>query len=78
MRCVIKDYSVHVFVRFRSMIFFQCLKSSCSYIQYIMTAVQSLFNTPEVLTLCLGPIGMDCVISEPCYKGTILQRIIGK
>ena len=23
---------------------------------------------------CLGSIEMDCVISEPCYKGTILQR----
>ena len=24
--------------------------------------------------LYLGSIGMDHVISEPCYKGTILQR----
>ena len=24
--------------------------------------------------LYLGSIGMDCVISELCYKGTILQR----
>ena len=24
--------------------------------------------------LCLGPIGMLCVISESCFKGTILQR----
>ena len=24
-------------------------------------------------TLCLGSIGMDCVISELCYSGTILQ-----
>ena len=24
--------------------------------------------------LYLGSIGMDNVISEPCYKGTILQR----
>ena len=23
--------------------------------------------------LYLGSIGMDCVISEPCYKGTILH-----
>ena len=26
--------------------------------------------------LCLGFIGMDHVSSEPCYKGTILQRIL--
>ena len=24
--------------------------------------------------LGFGSIGMDCVISEPCYKGAILQR----
>ena len=24
--------------------------------------------------LCLGSLGMDRVISETCYKGTILQR----
>ena len=26
------------------------------------------------ITLCLGSIEMEHVISEPCYKGTILQR----
>ena len=27
------------------------------------------------MKLCLGSIGMDCVISESCYnRGTILQR----
>ena len=26
------------------------------------------------IMLYLGSIGMDCAISEPCYKGTILQR----
>ena len=26
------------------------------------------------ITLCLGPIELDHVISEPCYKGIILQR----
>ena len=25
------------------------------------------------ITVCLESIGMDHVISEPCYKGTILQ-----
>ena len=25
------------------------------------------------LTLCMGSIGIDLVISESCYKGTILQ-----
>ena len=30
------------------------------------------------ITLYLGPLGMDCVISELCYKKTILQKIIGK
>ena len=24
--------------------------------------------------LCLGSIGIDCVINESCYKVTILQR----
>ena len=28
--------------------------------------------------LCMGSIGMDCVKSELCYKGTILQRNYGK
>ena len=28
------------------------------------------------ITLCLVSIGMDHVISEQCYKGTILQRTI--
>ena len=27
---------------------------------------------PSVM-LCLGSIGMDCVVSESCYRGTILQ-----
>ena len=31
-----------------------------------------------VIMLCLGSIGMDGVISELCYKGTILQRNYGK
>ena len=26
------------------------------------------------ITHCLGSIGMDCVITETCYKGTILQK----
>ena len=26
------------------------------------------------IMLCLGSIGMNCVVSEPCYKWTILQR----
>ena len=26
------------------------------------------------IMLCFGSIGMDCVISELCYKETILQR----
>ena len=26
------------------------------------------------ITLCLGSIGMDTVLSELCYKGTILQK----
>ena len=26
------------------------------------------------IMLCLGSIGIDCVISESCYNGTILQR----
>ena len=30
------------------------------------------------ITLCLGSIGMDHVISELCYKGTILQRNVMK
>ena len=30
------------------------------------------------ITLCLVSIGMDHVISEQCYKGTILQRIVVK
>ena len=24
--------------------------------------------------VCLGSLQMDCVISEPCYKSTLLQR----
>ena len=28
----------------------------------------------DMLSICLGSIGLDCVISVPCYKGTILQR----
>ena len=28
--------------------------------------------------LCLGFIGMDCVISKPCRKGTIFKGNIGK
>ena len=26
------------------------------------------------ITLCLGSIGMDCVISEWCYDGIVLQK----
>ena len=26
------------------------------------------------ITLCFGSIGMDCVITVTCYKGTILQK----
>ena len=32
--------------------------------------MQSLYNA-----MFLGSIGMDCAISKPCYKGTILPRI---
>ena len=28
----------------------------------------------SLITLCLGSIGMECVISEPCYNETILLR----
>ena len=28
------------------------------------------------ITLCLGSIGIDNVISEPRYKGTILQALL--
>ena len=27
-----------------------------------------------IIRLYLGSIGMDCVLSKSCYKGTILQR----
>ena len=45
-----------------------------------------LENIPKVIhvqgspfkTLCLGSIELDRVISEPCYKGIILQRNTGK
>ena len=30
--------------------------------------------TVQPLTHYLGSIGMDCVIRELCYKGTLLQR----
>ena len=30
-------------------------------------------QTSPFITLCSGSIGMDRVICEPCYKGTILQ-----
>ena len=36
-------------------------------------AVLFLYNA----NLCLGSIGMNRGISELCYKGTVLQRIIG-
>ena len=29
-----------------------------------------------VIKLCLGSIGMDSVISDPCYKGAHLQRAV--
>ena len=34
----------------------------------------SLIQYIPFIMLYLGSIGMDRVISEPCYKGTILQR----
>ena len=37
-----------------------------------LDTVQSLYNAMFGLTL--GSIGMDCVIRESCYKGTILQK----
>ena len=27
-----------------------------------------------LITLCLGSVGMDHVISKLCYKGTLLQK----
>ena len=33
-----------------------------------------LLRCSSFITLCLGSIIMDCVISETCYKGTILQK----
>ena len=45
------------------------ISSSTEYINMdVWSTVQSF------ITLCLWSIGMDCVISESCYKGTILQR----
>ena len=35
---------------------------------------QSFRQCSSFITLCLGSIGMGCVISELCYKVTILQR----
>ena len=34
---------------------------------------KDFFKTVNI-TLCLGSIGMDCIITETCYKGTILQK----
>ena len=35
--------------------------------------MQSHYECSPFIMLCLGSIGMDSVISESCYKGTILQ-----
>ena len=36
--------------------------------------VITIYTVHSFITLYLGSIGMDHVISESCYKGTILQR----
>ena len=42
----------------------------CIIVMGLIVTVHSLYK----LTLCLGSIGMDSVISESCYKRAILQR----
>ena len=37
-------------------------------------SLRTLKLSPAFVIQCLGSIGMDCVISELCYVGTILQR----
>ena len=35
--------------------------------------VSLLIECTPFITLCLGSIDMDCIISESCYKYTIIQ-----
>ena len=37
-----------------------------------------MYSTVPYIVLCLGSIGMDCVINESYYKGTTLKGIIAK
>ena len=43
-------------------------------LKYLATNTVQLIQCSPFITLCLGSIGIDRVISELCYKGTILQR----
>ena len=46
-----------------------------SYIDSVQVfRIRLLVQCSPFIMLCLGSIGMDHVISEPCYKGAILQR----
>ena len=36
--------------------------------------VQAELQCSPFIMLCMGSMGMDCVIRESCYKGTISQR----
>ena len=76
MRSVIKG--LHCICQVSLYDLFPMFEEKSAYIRYRMMTVLSLYNTPEVLMLCLGSIGIDCVISELCYKGTIFQRNYGK
>ena len=46
------------------------IKNNCEKVE---TSFSQLQGSPFVM-LCLGSIELDCVISEPCYKGIILLR----
>ena len=45
---------------------------ACNYCPVSLTCVPCKLQGSPFITLCLGSIELDCVISEPCYKGIIL------
>ena len=45
-----------------------------SYMYLQVSHIKGEIQFSPFVMLCLGSIGMACVISEPCHKWTILQR----
>ena len=59
------------------MIFFYLFKPIDSYLYVLYfhePLIRYLINLHSFQTLCLGAIGTDHVLSEPCYKKAVVQR----